>query len=342
MKTTLSAKLSAEQLDERTLPAVALNLGSVGAQAAANGFIAQQANVPASESETFLRLDGARTQEGYNTTARRSQFDEVRGNYSRALTLEQIPVVVVNGVRYREFLLSVNENRSSPRLSLDEVQIFVASRSNLTGYNERRGTLGGLRPVFDLDAGGDVSIIVDDRVNGRGRASDMTLLIPDAAFANANAGSFIYLYSEMGSTFGARASGGYEEWSVRTVFAPPPPPSNTASLSGYVFLDSNGDGLKDEGEQGIAGVVIVLDGVNDLGETITMTVETDANGFYSFTALRAGTYNLQEEQPGDYSDGDDFLGTADGFADNDFFGSIALAANQQGQNYNFTERLIVD
>ena len=67
-----------------------------------------------------------------------------------------------------------------------------------------------------------------------------------------------------------------------------------------MFLDNNFNGIKDDDEFGIAGVEITLQGTNDLGQTVFLTATTDANGFYSFTNLRPGTYSLHETQPSNY------------------------------------------
>ena len=68
---------------------------------------------------------------------------------------------------------------------------------------------------------------------------------------------------------------------------------NNAALGDYVWIDSDGDGAQDPGEIPVAGVVLVLytdpdgDGVYD---TPIMTDTTDANGYYLFDNLPAGSY----------------------------------------------------
>jgi HEAT repeat protein len=46
-----------------------------------------------------------------------------------------VPVLNVNGINYRVFLLDINQKASAPLLSLDQLQIFVGASGNLTGYN---------------------------------------------------------------------------------------------------------------------------------------------------------------------------------------------------------------
>ncbi|MBI5216621.1 MAG: T9SS type A sorting domain-containing protein [Ignavibacteriae bacterium] len=60
------------------------------------------------------------------------------------------------------------------------------------------------------------------------------------------------------------------------------------SISGMKFNDHNGDGVKDENDEGLAGWTINLAG------SATASATTDANGAYSFTALGPGTYTVTE------------------------------------------------
>ncbi|MEL1265734.1 SdrD B-like domain-containing protein [Pseudoxanthomonas putridarboris] len=69
-----------------------------------------------------------------------------------------------------------------------------------------------------------------------------------------------------------------------------------ASLSGSVWLDANNNGVRDAGEDGIAGVSISLPAgtVDALGNPVAAAV-TDANGDYRFDDLLAGTYTVTEQ-----------------------------------------------
>ncbi|MGG7565920.1 SdrD B-like domain-containing protein, partial [Rhodovulum sp. DZ06] len=70
---------------------------------------------------------------------------------------------------------------------------------------------------------------------------------------------------------------------------PDPEPSGKASLGNRVWIDADRDGIQDADEVGLAGAVVALwrDGV-DTGLTAT----TDADGFYLFEGLAAGSYSI--------------------------------------------------
>ena len=65
--------------------------------------------------------------------------------------------------------------------------------------------------------------------------------------------------------------------------------ANQASIGDRVWNDVNGDGIQDVGETGLSGVTVEL---RDAGNVLVATAVTDANGYYSFTGLSAGTYTV--------------------------------------------------
>ena len=68
-------------------------------------------------------------------------------------------------------------------------------------------------------------------------------------------------------------------------------------LGDFVWLDTNGNGMQDGGEPGIANVTVSLlfagrDGVFGTIDDMTLTTTTDAMGIYSFTNLPDGNYEV--------------------------------------------------
>ena len=110
-----------------------------------------------------------------------------------------------------------------------------------------------------------------------------------------------------------------------------------SSLAGYVYEDSNDNGVKDPGENGISGTSVTLTGVDDLGASVNRVTTTSFDGSYRFNNLRPGDYVLQETQPGGFLDGQDSIGSQGGTVSNDRFDNIALGENVNGVDNNFGE-----
>lgn len=359
-KPHLSARLELDALDERLVPsAVTIDLTRRGATAGAGaGIVAQTDTQPTGTGyiRSFVRVQGAASgggsEQGYNTDARPLQFDENKSpQFTRSLGANLVPTVTVGGVKYREFLLDINQKSSASKLSIDDIRIFLGNSPTMTATAAEASsgvhTFAGLTPVFDLDAGGDRTILLDAGLNSGSGSGDMRLLVPDAAFVG---GSYVYLYSKMGATAGATANGGFEEWAVKATIPPTvPPPPAPSSLSGFVYADLNNNGVFESSEFGISGVMIELRVTDTNGVTTTLpSATTDGTGAYSFTNLLPGTYTIIEHGPSTlgFIDGIDTVGTINGVTT----GSLPPGTNDQmvlyigpGQNavnYNFGEQLV--
>ena len=137
-----------------------------------------------------------------------------------------------------------------------------------------------------------------------------------------------------------------------------------ASLSGKVYLDQNANGMYDaaEGERGIANVEIrmqCLEGPSCQPGTLFSTL-TDADGEYhffpgavdiyagtinegalidTFPGLLSGLWQVMEQQPEGYIDGEDSAGNLGGSVENDEITAISMPVGGVGTDYNFGERL---
>ncbi|MCE9564475.1 MAG: carboxypeptidase regulatory-like domain-containing protein [Planctomycetes bacterium] len=88
-----------------------------------------------------------------------------------------------------------------------------------------------------------------------------------------------------------------------------------ADPNGFVYFDANRNGIKDPGEKGIANVAITISGTAFVGTIFarpitgadvpggSLTVFTDANGFYQFNPIPPGVYTIREAQPAGFLDG---------------------------------------
>ncbi len=108
-----------------------------------------------------------------------------------------------------------------------------------------------------------------------------------------------------------------------------------ASISGTTFHDLDDDGVRDDGENAIAGVTIAL--LDEFGGVVDSTV-TDADGSYVFDGLLAGTYSVVETQPASYNDGIDTAGDLGGdTSTDDTIAGIVLGAGREATGYDFAE-----
>jgi hypothetical protein len=64
-------------------------------------------------------------------------------------------------------------------------------------------------------------------------------------------------------------------------------------ISDSVWDDVNGNGVRDTGESGIAGVTVTLVGTDATGAPVKVTVTTGPDGSYSFTGVVPGTYHIE-------------------------------------------------
>ncbi len=111
-------------------------------------------------------------------------------------------------------------------------------------------------------------------------------------------------------------------------------PSN--SISGFVYVDANDNGVFDSGELPISGASLSLTG------PVNRSTTTGTDGSYRFTALPDGVYSVTENQVAGFADGKETQGQpALGTVENDRFVGLNLSGNVALVNYNFGEREIV-
>jgi SdrD B-like domain len=121
----------------------------------------------------------------------------------------------------------------------------------------------------------------------------------------------------------------YDFTELSSVVQPPPTP---AMLSGRVYIHGT--------NTGISGVLINLDGVDQLSVPVHLSVLTGLDGTYRFQSIPIGTYVLTETQPLNYLDNADTLGTGistPGTLTNDSVSGIVLRSNDVASGYDFSE-----
>ena len=112
---TLTSPGALLRLEDRTVPTV-LDLTTAGAGGSLNGALFEQVAAQSTGTggiDPVVRLQGGPVEQGYNSDHRPVEFDEKTGsNFTRSVRLGDVSTEVRNGVRYRKFLLDVNETRA--------------------------------------------------------------------------------------------------------------------------------------------------------------------------------------------------------------------------------------
>ncbi len=104
-------------------------------------------------------------------------------------------------------------------------------------------------------------------------------------------------------------------------------------IGDFVWRDWNGDGVQDAGEEGIPGVTVKL--YDSTGTNLLATTITDANGYYYFPGLNAGTYVVKVNDgttPAGYTQ------TGDPDATPDNMHTVTLATDEQYLTADFGYR----
>lgn len=109
-----------------------------------------------------------------------------------------------------------------------------------------------------------------------------------------------------------------------------------SSIQGFVYVDTDHDGVLDAGEYRIGGVQITLTGIDLLGNVVDLSTRTDGDGSYRFTDLLRGDYTLTEFQATYMIDGRDTHAGRPSLRNDRF--QIELPAATTAGDYNFGER----
>jgi len=188
---------------------ITVDLTTPGSQGTINGAIFKQVDPQATGTgliQPFLRVQKRGKEKGYNTDYRPLQFNEKQDPFTHSLLLNDVPLVTINSVNYREFLLDIDETKPGRLLSLDELKISLQPSGNLIGYGSIFSS-----PIYNLDAGGNNWIKLDYWLNHGSGSGDMLAYIPNGLFTGPN--QYVYLYCKFGVHYAS--DNGFEEWAVR-------------------------------------------------------------------------------------------------------------------------------
>jgi hypothetical protein len=117
----------------------------------------------------------------------------------------------------------------------------------------------------------------------------------------------------------------------------PPPHVANSQVSGLVYVDENGDGFAQDWEWRLQGVTVTLTGTDTYGDIISRTTTTDQGGLYYFTALAAGTYQIQVTTPAGYTPGQSIVGDFCGNPQPNLITNIFVPTGAVSGAYNLGE-----
>lgn len=105
-------------------------------------------------------------------------------------------------------------------------------------------------------------------------------------------------------------------------------PTGPATIDGIVYLAPSQSASFAVGDQGVSNVKVTLTGVTLTQQQVSLTTTTDTHGYYSFTDLQPGLYELTDQPiPSNYTAGAATPGSYGGVVTN---GEILLALPQGG------------
>src|SRR5574340_191188 len=168
--------------------------------------------------DSFVRLQKDGTERGYNTDGVR-EFDTKAGAFTHAIKLSQIPTVIIGDKLYWEFWSDINDSDSTPKISLDDFELYLTTDPNMTGYP----FTGLATKIYDYTSVNNGFFVTIHDVNQGSGRGDLRYLVPQDSFdlGNCNYGNpactkYVVLYSKWGGKGGSYTSdGGFEEWKVK-------------------------------------------------------------------------------------------------------------------------------
>ncbi|QDS97157.1 DUF11 domain-containing protein [Adhaeretor mobilis] len=192
--------------------------------------------------------------------------------------------------------------------------------------------------------GREVTFNVGDLASGESRSVDIQVVV-DQSFVGTLLNSAEVSANEEETTYANNV-----DTEETLVVADP------VSISGKVYVDRNDNGIFESNERPIPDVIVNLSGRDFQGNSVSLTTVTDAGGMYMFSNLQPGQYNITEQQPTRYRDGQETVGNnddpsgssaqglaaldqfdAEGEVVSSGFGGVELVPGADAYDYNFGE-----
>ncbi len=108
-----------------------------------------------------------------------------------------------------------------------------------------------------------------------------------------------------------------------------------SSISGYVYMDRNDNGVRESDEPGLVDVEITLNGTDFQQNAVYRQTRTNLEGRYRFGGLLPGTYAVEETQPSAFPNGKTTAGTGalnNPTVTDNLFSNLQLGRGQEAIN----------
>jgi hypothetical protein len=221
-----------------------------------------------------------------------------------------------NGAAPYTYLWSTNETTADITVNPTVTTTYQVTVTDNNGCEDVDEVVVTVNPLPVADAGDDITVCLGQSVDLM--ASGMNGTAP-----------YTYAWSTNGTTVGITVTptettdyfvtvtdvNGCIDVDMVTVTIDP---NQCASIGDFVWEDLDRDGVQDSGEPGIEGVPVSLQDENGVE---VGTTATDMNGFYQFTGLIPGDYQVQFGTPTGFNPTLDNLG--DDALDSDAVGGIS-------------------
>lgn len=159
------------------------------------------------------------------STSSNSVMPQVGASQTSSITRTELmaSATQLNGAgSFIPFVLDLNEpNTVDSFLSIETFRIYHASTGNLSATSLADFLSGGPTLVWDMDSGGDVTLLVDEDTSAGSGQGNMMIAVPGSNFNQTD--GFYYVFAEMGlegdlSTRDYGNKGGFEEIGLMTGF----------------------------------------------------------------------------------------------------------------------------
>lgn len=144
-------------------------------------------NVGTGQINPFLSIQANGTEAGFNTDTNPLPLDTKRPEFTNALPLNHVPVILVSSDLYREFILDANEANSGvdAQFNIQLFDLWLCDDADAPDFDDVDDFEGNDDCALVYEKGADVLRATDAVTSGSGLDLDYQILIPNANFAAA-------------------------------------------------------------------------------------------------------------------------------------------------------------